>query len=131
MRVGPPRNEHPARLLDTDGATSIITGRTGGMSTRTDCRMYAGIDWASKTHAICVVDDQGAVKVRFEIPNTGKAFTALVKRLTKLGVEGVAIERCDGPLVEALLDAGHQVFVITPRQVKGLRSRYAGSGAKS
>lgn len=94
-------------------------------------RLFAGIDWASKTHAICVVDDQGAIKVRFEIPNTGKTFTGLVKRLTKLGVEGVAIERCDGPLVEALLDAEHQVFVITPRQVKGLRSRYTGSGAKS
>ena len=95
------------------------------------CKLFAGIDWASKTHAICVVDDQGAIKVRFEIPNTGKTFSGLIKRLTKLGVEGVAIERCDGPLVEALLDADHRVVVITPRQVKGLRSRYSGSGAKS
>ena len=94
-------------------------------------KLFAGIDWASKTHAICVVDDEGAIKVRFEIPNTGKTFTGLIKRLTKLGVEGVAIERCDGPLVEALLDADHHVFVITPRQVKGLRSRYSGAGAKS
>jgi transposase len=100
------------------------------MSTGND-RLYAGIDWASKTHAICVVDDQGAIKVRFEIPNTAKTFTGLVKRLTKLGVDGVAIERCDGPLVEALLDGDLPVFVITPRQVKGLRSRYTGSGAKS
>lgn len=101
------------------------------MSTETDSRMYAGIDWATKTHMICVVNDQGAIKVRFEIANTGKTFAGLVKRLTKLGVEGVAIERCDGPLVEALLDAGLRVVVITPRQVKGLRSRYTGSGAKS
>lgn len=101
------------------------------MSTRTHTRMYAGIDWATKTHAICVVDDQGTIKVRFEIPNTGKTFTGLVKRLTQLSVEGVAIERCDGPLVEALLDADLRVVVITPRQVKGLRSRYTGSGAKS
>lgn len=92
---------------------------------------FAGIDWASKTHAICVVDEAGAIQVRFEIPNTGKSFNGLVKRLTKLGVEGVAIERCDGPLVEALLDANLRVFVITPRQVKGLRSRYTGSGTKS
>ena len=93
--------------------------------------LFAGIDWASKTHAICVVDDRGEIRVRFEIPNTGKTFTGLVKRLTKLRVAGVAIERCDGPLVEALLDAELRVFVITPRQVKGLRSRYSGSGAKS
>lgn len=101
------------------------------MNTRTDQQLFAGIDWASKTHAICVVDNKGAITVRFEIPNTGKTFRGLIKRLTKLGVEGVAIERCDGPLVEALLDAQLPVFVITPRQVKGLRSRYSGSGAKS
>jgi transposase len=94
-------------------------------------RLFAGLDWASKTHAVCVLDGHGAIRARFEIPNTGKTFTGLVKRLTKLGVAGVAIERCDGPLVEALLDAGLRVVVITPRQVKGLRSRYTGSGAKS
>ena len=94
-------------------------------------RFFAGLDWASKTHAVCVVDGDGDIRARFEIPNTGKTFTGLVRRLTKLGVEGVAIERCDGPLVEALLEACVPVFVITPRQVKGLRSRYSGSGAKS
>jgi transposase len=94
-------------------------------------KLFAGLDWASKTHAICIVDETGAVIVRFEIPNTGKTFTGLIKRLTKLGVSGVAIERGDGPLVEAMLDAGLNVYVITPRQVKGLRSRYTGSGAKS
>jgi transposase len=101
------------------------------MNTRTDQQLFAGIDWATKTHMICVVDTKGAIIVRFEIPNTGKTFTGLVKRLRRLDVEGVAIERCDGPLVEALLEADLRVVVITPRQVKGLRSRYSGSGAKS
>jgi transposase len=96
-----------------------------------NARLFAGIDWASQTHMVCVIDDSGAIRVRFEIPNTGKTFTGLVKRLAKLRVDAVAIERCDGPLVEALLDAGLRVVVITPRQVKGLRSRYTGSGAKS
>lgn len=91
----------------------------------------AGIDWASKTHAVCVVDAAGGIRARFEVPNTGKSFTGLVRRLIKLQVAGVAIERCDGPLVEALLDAGLRVVVITPRQVKGLRSRYSAAGAKS
>jgi transposase len=100
------------------------------MKNRT-ARLFAGIDWASRTHLVCVVDQDGAIRLRFEIANTGKTFTGLVKRLTKLAVTGVAIERGDGPLVEALLDAGLRVVVITPRQVKGLRSRYTGSGAKS
>jgi transposase len=94
-------------------------------------KVFAGIDWASKTHAVCVVDDHGGVRARFDVPNSGKTFTGLVRRLSRLGVAGVAIERCDGPLVEALLDAGLRVVVITPRQVKGLRSRYSASGAKS
>ncbi len=94
-------------------------------------KLFAGLDWASKTHMVCVVDADGAITQRFEIANTGKTFTGLVKRLSKLDVEAVAIERCDGPLVEALLEAGLRVVVITPRQVKGLRSRYTGSGAKS
>ena len=73
---------------------------------------------------------RGEIRSRFEVPNTGKTFAGLVQRLAKLAVEGVAIERCDGPLVEALLDAGlgrggH------PPAVEGLRSRYCGSGAKS
>lgn len=94
-------------------------------------KLFAGLDWASRTHMVCVVDADGTITQRFEIVNTGKTFTGLVKRLTKLAVEAVAIERCDGPLVEALLEAGLRVVVITPRQVKGLRSRYTGSGAKS
>lgn len=91
----------------------------------------AGIDWASKTHAVCVVDADGAIRARFDVPNTGKSFTGLIRRLGRLRVAAVAIERCDGPLVEALLDAGLRVVVITPRQVEGLRSRYSASGAKS
>jgi len=93
--------------------------------------LYAGIDWASRTHAVGVVDDQGRIRARFEVPNTGKGFGGLIRRLLKLQVTGVAIERSDGPLVEAMLDAGLRVVVITPRQVKALRSRYGAAGAKS
>jgi transposase len=92
---------------------------------------YAGIDWATRTHAVCVVDQAGVIRARFEVPNTGRSFTGLCKRLGKLGVAGVAIERPDGPLVEAMLDQGLRVVVVTPRQVKSLRSRYRASGAKS
>jgi len=40
----------------------------------------------------------------------------------------VAIERPDGPVVQALLDTGFQVVVIPSRQVKHLRSRYGSAG---
>jgi transposase len=93
--------------------------------------LYAGIDWATNTHAVCVITDHGSIRAQFDVPNTGKTFTGLVRRLTNLTVAGVAIERPDGPLVEAMLDAGLRVVVITPRQVKALRSRYSAAGAKS
>jgi hypothetical protein len=94
-------------------------------------QLFAGIDWATNTHAVCVVDQGGGVRARFEVVNGGKTFAGLVKRLGKLAVAGVAIERPDGPLVQAMLDAGLRVVVITPRQVKALRSRYGAAGAKS
>src|SRR5262249_36087511 len=55
---------------------------------------------------------------------------ALVQRLARAGVAEVAIERGDGPVVEAMLAAGVTVVVITPRQVKNLRSRYGAAGNK-
>ncbi len=36
--------------------------------------LFAGIDWASKTHLVCVVDETGGIRARFEIANTGKTF---------------------------------------------------------
>jgi transposase len=91
----------------------------------------AGIDWASRTHAVCVLEPQGSIRASFEVPNTGKSFAGLIRRLVKLGVAGVAIERPDGPLVEAMIDAGLEVFVIAPRMLKAIRQRYGASGAKS
>ena len=93
--------------------------------------LFAGVDWATKTHAVCIVAADGAIRARFQVPNTGKTFTGLVKRLGKLQIAGVAIERGDGPLVEAMLEAGLRVVVITPRQVKASRTRYSAAGAKS
>jgi len=54
----------------------------------------------------------------------------LVRRLLKAGVEEVGIERGDGPVVEALLQAELTVLVIAPGQLKNLRSRYGSAGNK-
>jgi transposase len=51
-----------------------------------------------------------------------------VSRLTEFSVVRIGIERPDGPVVEALLDAGLRIAVVPPRQVKNLRSRYRGAG---
>jgi len=53
-----------------------------------------------------------------------------VERLARAGVTEAAIERGDGPVVDALLEAGLTVVMITPQQVKNLRSRCGAAGNK-
>ena len=90
----------------------------------------AGIDWATADHAACVVGMAGRVTDRFCAAHDKAGIAAMITRLRQGQVTEVAIERGDGPLVDALLAAGLTVVVITSRQVKNLRSRYGSAGVK-
>ena len=90
----------------------------------------AGVDWASADHVACVVDGAGRVVTRFTVQHTADGLKALVKALAKVKASEVAIERGDGPMVAALLEAGFTIVVISPNQVKNLRSRYGSAGNK-
>ena len=90
----------------------------------------AGIDWSSTEHAIAVVDSHGVQLQRFTITHTTPGLRDLVRRLHRAGVVEVAIERGDGPVVDALLDAQLTVVVIAPNRLKNLRSRYGSAGNK-
>jgi transposase len=92
--------------------------------------LTCGIDWARDDHAVSVVDAAGRQVERFTVAHTGAGLTSLTRRLTACGVAEVAIERPDGPVVEALLGAGITVVVISPNQLKNLRSRYGSAGNK-
>ncbi len=92
--------------------------------------LTAGLDWAKDDHVACVVDASGTVRDRFGVPHTAAGLTGLVRRLRSLGCQEVAIERPDGPVVDALLTAELTVVVISPSQVKNLRSRYGNAGNK-
>jgi transposase len=91
-------------------------------------RRSAGIDWAKATHAVCIVDERGTVTSRFEVDHDAAGLRQLVRRLE--GVDGVAIERPDGPVVDALLAADIPVTVIASRHVKALRTRHGLAGNK-
>ncbi len=93
-------------------------------------RVCAGIDWASVDHAVCILDAQGAVLERFFVVHDAAGLKTLVRRLLKAGVDEVGIERSDGPVVDALLQAELTVLVIAPGQLKNLRSRYGSAGNK-
>jgi transposase len=89
-----------------------------------------GIDWARDDHAVAVVDTAGRQVKRFIITHSGAGLRELIAGLASAGVEEVAIERPDGPVVDSLLAAGVTVVVISPNQLKNLRGRYGSAGNK-
>src|SRR5215469_889272 len=90
----------------------------------------AGLDWATEDHVVAIVDSTGQVVTRFTVPHTAAGLRELVHRLAQAGAAEVAIERGDGLVVDTLLDAAVTVVVISPNQLKGLRSRYGSAGNK-
>ncbi len=94
-------------------------------------RRLAGVDWASKAHAVSVVEADGGVRAWFDIPDSGKSLAGRIKCLAKLRVGDIAIERPDGPLAQAMLEESYRVLVIAPAMLKTLRQRYGATGAKS
>lgn len=113
----PPATSRKARTLSLVGAL-----------------FFVGIDWAARTHAVCVLDPAGKRVAAFSTEHTAAGFTGLIRRLGKLGDPAsvpVAIERPDGRLVEALLAAGHPVVPVKPNAIKTWREGEVLSGAKS
>ena len=92
---------------------------------------FAGLDWASQTHALCVVDERGVVVERFEITHDAAGLAELRRRLGRLGSPPVAIERPSGLLVDTLVEAGFTLVPIHPNAVKASRPRYRSHGGKS
>jgi transposase len=91
---------------------------------------YAGVDWAREGHAACIVDARGQAVEAFDIKHSAAGLRHLSERLRHHGVARVAIERGDGPLVDALMSSGFEVVVVSTRAVKALRTRYGLAGNK-
>jgi transposase len=94
-------------------------------------KLFAGLDWASHTHAVCVIDERGAIRVQFEIAHDKAGLAELRRKLKVCGVQAVAIERPSGLIVDALMEAGFIVVPIHPNVVKATRPRYRSHGGKS
>jgi transposase len=93
--------------------------------------LFAGLDWASRTHALCIVDAQGHVVERSEITHDAAGLAELKRRLRRFGSPPAAIERPSGLLVDTLVEAGFTVVPIHPNVVKASRPRYRSHGGKS
>lgn len=98
-----------------------------------EASMFVGVDWAKDDHAVCVVDASGRRVASFTVAHSRDGFEELARRLAAVGPVGkvpVGIERPDGRLVDALLEAGHPVVAVSPNAIKAWRESEVISGAK-
>ena len=100
-----------------------------------DFLLFAGIDWGSERHRVCLLDSQGALAGERWIEHSGQGLEKLVEwlRIQAAGEPervAVAIEVPRGALVETLLEAGLQVFALNPKQLDRFRDRFSPAGAK-
>ncbi len=95
---------------------------------------FAGIDWGSEKHQVCLLDVAGQLVGEQEFRHGGAGLAALCDWLLSAagepGVVAVAIEVPHGPVVDALLDRGFAVHAINPKQLDRLRDRFSVAGAK-
>jgi transposase len=97
----------------------------------TSCSFSAGIDWASQSHSVCVLDAAGRVELRLEISHSKEGLERLIRQLRSFASNGglaIAIERPSGVLVDALIEAGLRVVPIHPNALKASRPRYRSAG---
>ena len=94
---------------------------------------FVGIDWASRSHEVCVLDEGGEPLARFTLPHSEEGIGQGLARLAALGDPAdlpVAIERPDGVLVARLVAAGYPVYPIRPNAFAACRARWGAAGTK-
>jgi transposase len=100
-----------------------------------DHQWFVGIDWATRSHSVCLLDAGGRRVGEREFAHGGTGLTELRDWLlekTKAASRqiAVAIETPHGPVVEMLLEHGFVVFAINPKQLDRFRDRFTVAGAK-
>jgi transposase len=97
-------------------------------------RWFAGVDWGSEQHQVCLLDAAGAVVGERAFAHGGAGLVAMCDWLASVAghpsTVAVAIEVPHGPVVDVLLDRGFAVHAINPKQLDRLRDRFSMAGAK-
>lgn len=100
-----------------------------------DVFWFVGIDWATQSHSVCLLDAEGRQVAQREFDHGGAGLTELrdwllEKTKAAPGQIAVAIEMPHGPVVEMLHEHGFVVFAINPKQLDRFRDRFTVAGAK-
>lgn len=96
---------------------------------------WAGIDWGSEHHQLCVIDAERRRLAEVRVEHSAKGLDEIVRVLSAatgghLDQVAVAIEQPRGAIVETLLAHEIAVFAINPKQVDRFRDRHSVGGAK-
>ncbi len=94
---------------------------------------YLGIDWASDTHVVALIDQAGEVIGEWQVAHEPAAVGELIERLAKEGgPEAVMVGiEAGAPLVaDQLLEAGYAVYALNPKQADRFRDRHTAAGSK-
>jgi transposase len=96
---------------------------------------FAGIDWGTERHRVCLLDNQGRTLAERWIEHSGDSLAELIVWLLQQTSDSAsalaaAIEIPRGAIVETLLEHGFTVFSINPKQLDRFRDRYSPAGAK-
>lgn len=96
---------------------------------------YIGIDWASKSHAVCITDQNGNIVKSFKIDDTYDGYLTLLAYLRNLssGITEIlfSIEDKNLKLVDFLLSHSFSGMFVSPASMQSYRKRYSQNNAKS
>ena len=121
------RNRSESRRPDVH----LITRRVGMKQNQ----WYVGVDWASQSHQVCVLDARGACGGQRSFPHSGSGLAQMADWIleqtgTRAEAVSVAIEVPHGPVVDGLMERCFTVYAINPRQLDRFRDRFSPAGAK-
>jgi hypothetical protein len=99
-------------------------------------RWLVGIDWASREHVVSLLNGGGRKIGQCKVAHDGPGLAEMIAWLLKRsgGEPGKihdAIETPHGPIVEALLERGFQVYSINPKQLDRFRDRFTVAGGRT
>src|SRR5258705_6672086 len=109
--------------------------REEGRSMAEEIAWFVGIDWASQSHQVCLVDARGECLGERAVAHGGAGIEELcdwliARTCATPEVIGGAIEMTHGPFVECLLERACWVYGINPKQLDRFRDRFTAARAK-
>jgi hypothetical protein len=98
-------------------------------------RLFVGIDWATESYEVCILDPARQVIGQMSVPHSGAGIAQFVDSLRKLAGENpaclaVGIEVPRGAMVETLVERCFPVWSLNPKQMDRFRDRHTVAGAK-